>query len=115
DRPSTHVDWEAGAVRLLTETTAWPDTDRPWRAGVSSFGLSGTNAHVILERPDTTPEQPEPSTTPSVTPAVVPWPVSARSEDALPGQVQRVTSLDAESALDVGFSLASGRSVFEHR
>ncbi|MFD3827359.1 beta-ketoacyl synthase N-terminal-like domain-containing protein, partial [Streptomyces sp. NPDC058625] len=115
DRPSTHVDWEAGAVRLLTEPTEWPDTDRPWRAGVSSFGLSGTNAHVILEQPEPAAAEPEEATEPSVSPVLVPWPVSARSEDALPGQVGRVTSFDAGSVLDVGYSLASGRSLFEHR
>ncbi|NGO72004.1 type I polyketide synthase, partial [Streptomyces boncukensis] len=39
DEPSPHVDWESGAVRLLTEPVAWPRAERPRRAGISAFGI----------------------------------------------------------------------------
>ncbi|MFE9770047.1 type I polyketide synthase, partial [Streptomyces sp. NPDC005808] len=118
DEPSTHVDWSAGAVELLTEAREWPEAgDRPRRAGVSSFGISGTNAHVILEQP----QESEPAEVPvveSVLP-VVPWVLSAKSEGALAGQAGRLLAQVRENAglspLDIGYSLAVTRTAFEHR
>ncbi|OSC54492.1 hypothetical protein B5181_37165, partial [Streptomyces sp. 4F] len=117
DRPSTHVDWEAGAIRLLTEETAWPETGRPWRAGISSFGISGTNAHTIIEQAPEAPEADEPATAdgPRATPSVVPWPVSAKSGQALDAQIASLAALTGTEPLDVGFSLATGRTRFDHR
>ncbi|MFE3639376.1 acyltransferase domain-containing protein, partial [Streptomyces sp. NPDC059168] len=125
DEPSPHVDWSAGAVSLLTEQRAWPDTGRPRRAGVSSFGMSGTNAHAIIEiAPDTeadaTPATPAPARTRTEqAPAALPWNLSARTPDALRAQAARLLShLDAhpsEEPTDTGYSLATGRAVFDHR
>ncbi|MFI2380528.1 type I polyketide synthase, partial [Streptomyces sp. NPDC018964] len=114
DRPSTHVDWEAGAVRLLTEPTAWPETGRPWRAGISSFGISGTNAHTIIEQAPEPEAAPAPAGT-AARPTVVPWPVSAKSEEALDAQVARIAALTGRSPLDVGHSLVTGRALLDHR
>ncbi|MEU7137601.1 type I polyketide synthase, partial [Streptomyces sp. NPDC046261] len=115
--PSSHVDWSAGAVELLAEAQAWPEVDRPWRAGVSSFGISGTNAHVIVEQaaPAEALTEQQPAVSMSPPPAVVPWLVSAKTEDALAEQLERVSGLEGLSPVDVGFSLAAGRSAFEHR
>ncbi|WP_455567660.1 SDR family NAD(P)-dependent oxidoreductase [Streptomyces celluloflavus] len=114
--PSSHVDWSAGAVALLTENAAWPETGRPRRAGVSSFGISGTNAHVLLEQ---APAAERPGGAPRRTPAVVPWPVSAKSEAALDAQLGRLTAFaagtDAAGRADAGYTLATARSLFDHR
>ncbi|MGK5638145.1 type I polyketide synthase [Streptomyces sp. URMC 126] len=110
---STHVDWASGGVEVLTEHRDWPDTDgRPRRAGVSAFGISGTNAHVILEQ---APEE-EPAAAAETGPGVVPWVVSARTAEALRAQAGRLAEAveDADPGR-VGWSLASGRSSFEHR
>jgi acyl transferase domain-containing protein len=61
DAPSPYVNWEAGAVRLVTEPVAWPDAGHPRRAGVSSFGFSGTNAHVVLEQAPVPTQAPRPA------------------------------------------------------
>ncbi|WP_188307786.1 type I polyketide synthase, partial [Streptomyces sp. CBMA123] len=109
DAPSSHVDWTAGAVELLTERADWPATGHPRRAGVSSFGISGTNAHVILEQaePEAVPDAAE-------TAGAMPWVVSAKSEAALDAQLARLAELDELPSADVAFTLL-GRSLFPHR
>ncbi|MCU1682672.1 MAG: short-chain dehydrogenase, partial [Amycolatopsis sp.] len=112
DTPSSHVDWSAGSLELLTERTEWPEINRPRRAGVSSFGISGTNAHVLIEQapPAVAPEEPR------VVPAVVPWVLSAKSEGSLEVQSARIASfVDGQSPVDIGFSLVSSRTVFDRR
>ncbi len=117
EHPSSHVDWEAGSVELLTEQAEWPETGHPRRAGVSSFGVSGTNAHVILEQPPVVPEPERPRQAEPM--AAVPLILSGRTTAALDAQVKRVTAMlttePGPRPVDVGWSLVSGRSVFEHR
>ncbi|XVS67797.1 SDR family NAD(P)-dependent oxidoreductase [Actinosynnema sp. CA-299493] len=111
DRPSSHVDWSAGDIRLLTDDRPWPEGDRPRRAGVSSFGMSGTNAHVVLEEPPG--EEP---VSRSVTRSALPWVLSGRSAAALRDQADRLlSSVDGHDPADVAFSLATTRAAFEHR
>ena len=121
DVPTPHVDWSAGAVSLLTESRPWRVGDGPRRAGVSSFGISGTNAHVIIEEPpalESTVAEPDDSVDDSATA----WVLSARSEQALTNQAKRLLAHVAGQRfgaelrpVDVGWSLVTTRSVFEHR
>ncbi|MFD9358109.1 type I polyketide synthase [Streptomyces sp. NPDC060031] len=112
DAPSSHVDWESGDVRLLTEPVPWPRAGRPRRAGVSSFGISGTNAHVIIEEP---PAQ-EAAVPAPVDGALVPWILSARSAEALRGQAAKLhTALAAQHTADAALTLATARTPMEQR
>ncbi len=106
DAPSSHVDWDDGAVTLATEPVPWPGVERPRRSAVSSFGLSGTNAHVILEAPEVS--EPVPAE-----PVSVPLVVSAKTPESLDAQLLRLSDVDA-APQDIGFSLLS-RSSFAHR
>ncbi|MBO2456939.1 type I polyketide synthase [Actinomadura violacea] len=131
--PSPHVDWSAGHVRLLTEQVPWPANGRPRRAGVSAFGVSGTNVHVILEEPpgtedadaddiaaaDTPPPETGGAGPAMLSPGPSAWTVSGRGAAGLAAQAARLRDfvldrpdLDVD---DVGWSLATTRSAFEHR
>ncbi|MEE4590041.1 SDR family NAD(P)-dependent oxidoreductase [Streptomyces antimycoticus] len=119
DEPSPHVDWNAGAMELLTEQTMWPDDqDRPRRAGVSAFGVSGTNAHVILEQAPELDESGEPDTGRAGLPAV-PWVLSGAGAAGLRAQAQRLASFVRQNPeldpVDVGWSLVATRAALSHR
>ncbi|WP_461028119.1 SDR family NAD(P)-dependent oxidoreductase, partial [Streptomyces sparsus] len=115
--PSSHVDWSAGGVRLLTEPQDWPQHDHPRRAGVSSFGFSGTNAHVILEQAPESEEGIGARVEREL--PVVPWVLSGRGPEALRAQAARLLA-HAHSAREidvhqVAVALATTRSSFEDR
>ncbi|MFD8286779.1 SDR family NAD(P)-dependent oxidoreductase [Streptomyces lavendulae] len=120
DEPTPHVDWTAGAVSLLTAATDWPETGRPRRAAVSSFGISGTNAHLILERPEPDPTDDRPQAAPAPQPPVVAWPLSARGPEALRAQARALLDHPAGhpadgTLADTAHTLATTRAALTHR
>ncbi|WP_067825002.1 type I polyketide synthase [Nocardia inohanensis] len=119
DAPTPHVDWSAGTVRLLQENAPWPAGERTRRAGVSSFGASGTNAHLILEEAPAAPvAEPAPEVKP-VAAEIVPLLISAKTEDALRAQADRLRHWLLENAdadiRDVAYSAATSRAQLERR
>jgi acyl transferase domain-containing protein len=109
-------DLKSHGLQVNTALTAWPVAGRPRRAGVSSFGMGGTNVHLILEG---APAQPEDAVTEPQPDGAVAWVLTARSEQALTSQAARLAAhLAADQDLtvpDVAWSLATTRSIFEHR
>nr|WP_051366122.1 type I polyketide synthase [Hamadaea tsunoensis] len=119
ETPSSKVEWESGAVSLLTAPRPWPRAEgRPRRAGVSSFGVSGTNAHVIVEEApvfETVPVEEQPA---EVGAGPTLWLLGGKSPAAVRGQAAalarhlRTTPLDP---VDLGWSLSASRARFDHR
>jgi acyl transferase domain-containing protein/pimeloyl-ACP methyl ester carboxylesterase/acyl carrier protein len=127
--PSSHVNWSAGAVTLLTEARPWPTHGHPRRCGVSAFGVSGTNGHVILEEaPETvagatTTQEPGPPASGVEGSASwnlpnLPLVLSGKSVAALSAQAEKLgTHWRAHpewDVADVGQALTA-RSGFKHR
>ncbi|MEV3861174.1 beta-ketoacyl synthase N-terminal-like domain-containing protein, partial [Streptomyces sp. NPDC050095] len=123
DNPSSHIDWDAGAVSLLTEARPWETNGHPRRAGVSSFGVSGTNAHVVLEEHVEEQAEEQVSEEPAEpTPTVngpLPWALSAKTLPALHAQADRlldlVTTDPNHSPADIAHSLLTTRTHFSQR
>jgi acyl transferase domain-containing protein/thioesterase domain-containing protein len=126
--PSTHVDWSMGSVQLLTESLAWPETGHPRRAGVSSFGISGTNAHIIIEQAPAEPAEDGNNTQDNsglsrlsglATADMVAWVLSGRTPGGLQSQAvalrAHVDQYPELLPVDVGLSLATMRTLFDHR
>lgn len=113
---SSAIDVESLGLQVNTTPTGWPDRGRPRRAGVSSFGMGGTNAHLLLQQAPAADSAAMPRVNQT---AGIPWVLSARTAPALANQVQRLLARMDErpdlGAADVGWSLVSTRSVFEHR
>ncbi|NUS88035.1 MAG: modular polyketide synthase [Streptomyces sp.] len=118
EAPSPHIPWDEGRIRLVTDATPWPGTDRPRRAGVSAFGFGGTDAHVILEQ---TPadDPPAPEAAAGQAGGVTLWPVSGCDPAALRAQAARLLDhIERRPGLrpaDLGLSLATSRAALRHR
>lgn len=127
DAPSSHIPWKRIPVKMVTETTEWPDAEERF-AGVTALGLVGTNAHIVLSRSepaertkpaanDSSDEGPD-KTSPAErsTHLLV---LSARDEQRLPevakSYLDRVAALKTVDLGDFCYTAAVGRRHYEHR
>ncbi|WP_413116534.1 type I polyketide synthase [Streptomyces sp. CY1] len=116
ETPNPAIPLDTLGLTVQTDLAPWaPEADTPRLAGVSSFGMGGTNVHMVLEQ---APLE-DPAVERPMDLDVVPWVLSARGEAALRAQARRLRSYVAArpelDPVDVGYSLALGRSAFGHR
>lgn len=120
--PNPAIPFTELGLRVVDELQEWRVVaGRPRRAGVSSFGFGGTNAHVIVEEAgsvgaDTVSGRADVGGSGG---GVVAWVISGKTASALAAQAGRlgryVRARPALDVVDVGYSLVSTRSVFDHR
>ncbi|CMO67723.1 polyketide synthase [Mycobacterium tuberculosis] len=120
--PNPAIPFTELGLRVVDELQEWPVVaGRPRRAGVSSFGFGGTNAHVIVEEAgsvgaDTVSGRADVGGSGG---GVVAGVISGKTASALAAQAGRlgryVRARPALDVVDVGYSLVSTRSVFDHR
>lgn len=120
--PNPAIPFTELGLRVVDELQEWPVVaGRPRRAGLSSFGFGGTNAHVIVEEAgsvgaDTVSGRADVGGSGG---GVVAWVISGKTASALAAQAGRlgryVRARPALDVVDVGYSLVSTRSVFDHR
>lgn len=120
--PNPAIPFTELGLRVVDELQEWPVVaGRPRGAGVSSFGFGGTNAHVIVEEAgsvgaDTVSGRADVGGSGG---GVVAWVISGKTASALAAQAGRlgryVRARPALDVVDVGYSLVSTRSVFDHR
>jgi polyketide synthase PksN len=123
NRLNPYIRLEKSALYINREPVEWKTpVGIPRRAGVSSFGFSGAYAHVVIE--EYIPGEPglaEPAQIAVTKREPVIIPLSARNEERLREQVQRLMAAIRDrqfpdsSLTDIAYTLQVGREAMEER
>jgi polyketide synthase PksN len=121
-RLSKELSLEGSPLKIAVENMPWDlmlDEDGntiPRRASINSFGIGGINAHVVLEEPSGSKQQPcEPSTTAQSQIIVL----SAKTEERLRARIKQLLEFMHASPIlelaNVAYTLQFGREAMEYR
>src|SRR4029077_14674381 len=115
ERPNPNIAWEETPVRVVERIREWDkEPGRRRIAGVSSFGFGGTNAHLVIEEGEPSPERPAGPERPLHV-----LTLSARSDEALvqirERYVRHLAQHPEEELSDVCYTANTGRRHFGYR
>lgn len=116
DEPNPHIPWDKLAVQVVADHADWPDRGERQFASVSAFGMSGTNAHVVIEAPQSASSRQTSTEKGGDAKLIL---LSAKNEDALQELAERLqdrlSSTPQPSLADVAYTTAVGRSHLDER
>ncbi len=121
EAPPASIPLDELGLRVQQRLAPWPQSEGERVAGVSSFGMGGTNCHMVLSQAPAPAQSGKRAAPASGEPVLgtTPLVISAKSEGALREQAHRLHRYVEDSPEleidDIGYSLATSRSLFEHR
>lgn len=108
DYPNEFIDFPDTPVFVVNRLTPWPRGQNKRVAGVSAFGFNGTNCHMVLEEPPSSPRKMEPLT------KALPFLFTHKTLSGLQKQIKKYADFfeknkDRLRPEDVSYTLFAGR------
>lgn len=111
--PNPSIDLQHSPFQIPVNAIRWENDDPRRAIGVSAFGIGGTNAHIVLSRPDEAIRQKDLAPR-SLVDSVIP--LSARSENAWHRLAKRYRQAPSASELQrIAWSAQTGRKGMRYR
>ena len=116
NKPNPAIPFDQYGIEVSVATQPFPEPHKTLYAGVNSFGYGGTNAHAILQEH---PGVSLPVQTKGIIVRPFPFPLSAKSKDALHDQVRQLADFLQDQPnvdiSDIAYTLCRRREHFTHR
>ena len=113
--PSPYIAWDELPIKVPTQLSPWPKTEKPRLAGINSFGFSGTNAHIVIQD---WPNDKKPLETHHPNKQFYALPLSAKNQPALQDLINTYVTYLSDTPNSIGdicYTAGVGRTHFDNR
>ncbi|MEQ9440316.1 MAG: SDR family NAD(P)-dependent oxidoreductase [Cyclobacteriaceae bacterium] len=118
ENPNPKIPFDEYRLKVPTQLTELPESEKPLIGGVNSFGAGGTNAHLVLRAYEPQSVGNDQKRTSIDESKVELFTLSAQSKEALKENVSQYNSFletSAASLADICFTAGARRSALDHR